>query len=74
MSIEVVQRLHESAALPTEVKEVLAMCGRTAGYYSDLGKGMCDTTQQSLRPCDERPCGIPVLSGQISHTRENRQF
>jgi hypothetical protein len=26
---------------------------------TDLRKGTCDTTQQTLGPRDERPCGVP---------------
>jgi hypothetical protein len=40
--------------------------------YKDLRKGTCDTTQQTLELCHERPYGIAILSGHISHTKGNR--
>jgi hypothetical protein len=56
------------------VVQLLQMCAFLVAFilYMDLRKGTCDTTRQTLGPCDERACGMPVFSGHISHNRENR--
>jgi hypothetical protein len=48
VSIEAVQRLHESASLPTEVKEVLAMFENRGPLLLTFTKNMLGLTENNL--------------------------